>query len=126
MATGPRRSRTIANSGRRGSRRRSRASRPCHRRLASKNDGRFQDRLAPGRSAGLRNQVSGPCVGAPLFMNRSIASSLTVLLAALAVAQEPLTPRPSQSLDAAWQEALTLARTHKAPLLAFVLPRPDE
>jgi hypothetical protein len=59
-------------------------------------------------------------------MNRSIASSLTVLLAALAVAQEPLTPRPSQSLDAAWQEALTLARTHKAPLLVFVLPRPDE
>lgn len=60
-------------------------------------------------------------------MNRSIASSLSVLLATLAVAQEhPLAPLPSLSLDAAWQEALTLARTHKAPLLAFVLPRPDE
>lgn len=60
-------------------------------------------------------------------MNRSIASSLSVLLAALAVAQEPpLTRPPVQSLDAAWQEALTLARTHKAPLLAFVLPRADE
>ncbi|HEU4420514.1 MAG TPA: hypothetical protein VFT55_16370 [Planctomycetota bacterium] len=60
-------------------------------------------------------------------MNRSIASSLSVLLAALAVAQEhPLTRQPSQSLDAAWQEALTLARTHKAPLLAFVLPPRDE
>ena len=60
-------------------------------------------------------------------MNRSIASSLAVLLAALAVAQEPsLAPQPALSLDAAWQQALTLARTHKAPLLVFVLPRADE
>ena len=60
-------------------------------------------------------------------MNRSIASSLSVLLAAAAAAQEhPLAPRPSSSLDAAWQEALTLARTHKAPLLAFVLPPSGE
>jgi hypothetical protein len=60
-------------------------------------------------------------------MNRSIASSLSVLLAAVAVAQQhPLAPPPALSLDAAWQEALTLARTHKAPLLAFVLPPSGE
>jgi len=60
-------------------------------------------------------------------MNRSISSSLTVLLAALAAAQEhPLAPQPALSLDAAWQQALTLAKTHKAPLLAFVLPRSGE
>ncbi|HEX6813862.1 MAG TPA: hypothetical protein VF384_19730 [Planctomycetota bacterium] len=61
-------------------------------------------------------------------MNRSTAASLTVLLAAIAVAQEA-TPPPAktpQTLQAAWQEALTLARTHKAPVLAFVLPPAGE
>jgi hypothetical protein len=63
-------------------------------------------------------------------MNRSAAASLTVLFAALAAAQEaapaPTDPKTPQTLQAAWQEALTLARTHKAPVLAFVLPPAGE
>src|SRR5262245_61042894 len=63
-------------------------------------------------------------------MNRSTAASLTVLFAAIAVAQEsappPKDPKTPQTLQAAWQEALTLARTHKAPVLAFVLPPAGE
>ncbi|HZN37172.1 MAG TPA: hypothetical protein VFD82_00125 [Planctomycetota bacterium] len=63
-------------------------------------------------------------------MNRSTAASLTVLFAAIAVAQEgvtlPTSPVLPQTLQEAWQDALTLARTHKAPVLAFVLPPAGE
>src|SRR5262245_32328979 len=139
MATAPRRSRTTANGGRRGSRRRSRAPR-LRRRQRDRRRSRWG---ALPRSTPARWSVSGQArtwticgVTEPAllrlrrraaFMNRSIASSLTVLLAALAAAQEhPLAPQPALSLDAAWQQALTLAKTHKAPLLAFVLPRSGE
>lgn len=56
-------------------------------------------------------------------MNPILPASLLLAFAAAVVAQEAVPPaRPADPLAAALRDALALARTHKAPVLAFVLP----